>query len=116
MSSDRLVFKLTRWVDRDFFNELLKIADYIGYYRGEGSYFRLNIRKAIQNSYTLEDIVNLLREAGVEVSNTLIDSIREEYRRYTCVTIKWDIGTSEVVVHVPWSSLCLLYTSPSPRD
>ncbi len=105
MSKRELVFKLRKWVDEKTFQEILRVADYIGYFRGEGSYFKINLRKALLNSYSLEDILNLLDEVGVEVDNVFIESLRSVYEESTSLSIDWDSGSGETIVHVPWSSL-----------
>ena len=97
----RIVVK--KWLDDHLFKEIIKIADYLGYYRGEGSVFKINIGKAIANGYTVEDIVNLLEEAGVEVSQEDLELIRESYRDKTLIRIKWDDSRGEVITHIPWS-------------
>ncbi len=92
-----------KWLDEQLFREIMKVADYLGYFRGEGSVFKINVDKAVANGYTLEDIVNLFREAGVELTDEQLESIRGCYRDRTLIRIRWDDSQGLVVAHIPWS-------------
>lgn len=94
---------IRRWLDDHLFREFMKIADYLGYYRGEGSIFKVNVEKAIANGYTIEDIINLLEEVGAEITHEDLELIRKSYRDKTLVRIKWDDIRGYVTAHIPWN-------------
>ncbi len=94
------MFKARRWLDEEEFKELLKIADYREYIRGEGAVFVFNIEKAVRNNYDYTDIVNIIQELGLELESGSLDELREMFSEYT-VSISWDYNTGYVIIDVP---------------
>ncbi len=95
-------FRIKRWLTPEEFREVIKIADYKGYERGAGSLFEFNIEKALRNKYSLEDVVNLLKELAINIDDSLIDELRKLYNKLA-VRVKWDYSTGWVIVSIPRS-------------
>ncbi len=100
---NKLVISVKKWLSSEEFRELLRIADYMGRFPNEGSLFKINIKKAIANGYSLEDIINLLREIGIEIPDYLINEVKNQYIDLTSITIEWSIEYKEILVHIPWT-------------
>jgi len=95
-----VVFKTKKWLEDEEFQEILKIADYMGYENGYKK-FMFNISKAIKNGYFLGDVLNLIEDLGLEVEGSLKE-LEKEYS-LASATIKWDSSRSLVLLEMPRS-------------
>ncbi len=93
-------FRVKRWLRPEEFREITRIADYKGYERGAGSLFEFNIEKALKNKYSLEDVVNLLSDLGIDVDESFIDELRKLYGKLA-IRAKWDYSSGWVVINIP---------------
>ncbi|MEM1529516.1 MAG: DEAD/DEAH box helicase [Desulfurococcaceae archaeon] len=75
-----IVFRVKRWLEEEEFQELLKVADYLGYEAGYKK-FKVNIEKALRNGYLVEDVKGLLEEYAAEIEGSMGDVERalEDY-------------------------------------
>ncbi len=96
------ILRARRWLKDYEFKELLKIADYIGYFKNEGSLFKINIRKVVNNRYSYDDVINLINEYGLEFKGDY-DKLREEIEKYFKITITYDNIIGELLVKIPWN-------------
>lgn len=90
--------KTRQWLEEDDFKELLKVSDYIGF-ENEYRVFILNIKKALQNNYTLSDVKSLIEELGLEVEGSWRE-VEDVLRNYSA-TIEWDSTRGIVRVKYP---------------
>ena len=90
--------KTRQWLEEDDFKELLKVSDYIGF-ENEYRVFILNIKKALQNNYTLSDVKSLIEELGLEVEGSWRE-VEDAFRNYSA-TIEWDSTRGIVRVKYP---------------
>ncbi len=90
--------KTRQWLEEDDFKELLKVSDYIGF-ENEYRVFILNIKKALQNNYTLSDVKSLIEELGLEVEGSWRE-VEDVFRNYSA-TIEWDSTRGIVRVKYP---------------
>lgn len=97
-------FTVKKWLSREDFEELLRIADYMSYASGEGSKFRLNISKILREGLTKDDVINILDSVGVELKHGDIDRLEGILRRETNVKIMWDEVKERILVEIPWST------------
>jgi len=93
-----VVIKAKRWLDKDEFREVMKIADYNGYERGSGPVFLFNIEKALKNGYGFEDVLSLAEELGLVVED--VDELKKMYERVS-VRLEWDNRSGYVKLYVP---------------
>ncbi len=98
-----ITFTVRKWLNKEDFMELLKIADFIGRFRGEGSLYKINLYKAVAHGYTLEDIYRLLEYVGVELSIPDKEVLRNTYIDLTKISISWNNIEAEVRIRIPWS-------------
>ncbi len=94
------IFRARRWLSREEFRELLKIADYRGYEKGSGAVFEFNIEKALRNRYSLEDALRLLEETDVEVDESSLEEIKAMYGKLG-IRLKWDYDSGWVIISIP---------------
>lgn len=73
-------FRITRWLDREDFEEILKISDYVGREKGYAE-FVFNPSKAVRNGFDTDSVIDLLREYGVDLSERDLENIRESIER-----------------------------------
>lgn len=97
-------FTVKKWLSREDFEELLRIADYMSYASGEGSKFRLNISKILREGLTKDDVINILDSVGVELKHGDIDRLEGILRRETNVKVMWDEVKERILVEIPWST------------
>ncbi|MEM2578914.1 MAG: DEAD/DEAH box helicase family protein, partial [Desulfurococcaceae archaeon] len=97
-------FTVKKWLSREDFEELLRIADYMSYASGEGSKFRLNISKILREGLTKDDVINILDSVGVELKHGDIDRLEGVLRRETNVKVMWDEVKERILVEIPWST------------
>ncbi|MEM3990166.1 MAG: DEAD/DEAH box helicase [Desulfurococcaceae archaeon] len=97
-------FTVKKWLSREDFEELLRIADYMSYASGEGSKFRLNISKILREGLTKDDVINILDSVGVELKHVDIDRLEGVLRRETNVKVMWDEVKERILVEIPWST------------
>lgn len=81
------VFKIKKWLEDEEFQELLKIADYLGQESGY-KVFRLNVEKALRNRYLPSDILGTLEELGVELGGGIGHDIEKLYEKHSPV-MEW---------------------------
>ncbi len=80
-----MIIKVTRWMDNNEFEEMLKIADYVGR-TGNSALFRLNMAKIRRLGYAPRDVLQTLRDLGVEE----IDEVRKWLEESYTVELKFD--------------------------
>jgi len=95
-----ITIKSRRWLDREEFLEVLKIADYIGSENGR-AVFRFNFEKALKNNYGYEDVVVLIQEYGLDVDEKELVKIREMYDNIG-VVLEWNRFNGFVKLKIPW--------------
>ena len=71
-----VTFTVRGWIDDETFRKLLAIADYVGREPGVGAKFILSATKVRRNRVGLDDILTILEEAGVAITEDLEASIR----------------------------------------
>ncbi|MEM4672665.1 MAG: hypothetical protein QW366_02690, partial [Sulfolobales archaeon] len=76
----RIILKTSRWLDDEEFREMLKISDYIGWSGGVAE-FQFNPLKAVKNGFNEDEVIDLLRELNVEISEREVEILRESMRR-----------------------------------
>lgn len=99
-----LEFTVKKWLSREDFEELLRIADYVSYTSGEGSKFRLNVSKILREGLTKDDVVNILDSIGVELKHGDVDRLESALKRETNVKVMWDEVKERILVEIPWST------------
>ncbi|MCS7128457.1 MAG: DEAD/DEAH box helicase [Sulfolobales archaeon] len=99
-----LEFTVKKWLSREDFEELLRVADYIGYISGEGSKFRLNINKILREGLTKDDVINILDSIEAELEHGDVDRLESILRRETNVKVMWDEVEERILVEIPWST------------
>ncbi len=102
-----IMLRPNRWLDDQEFKELTRISDYIGYEKQSGPVFRLNVRKALLNGYSFDDLVNLFDELGINISPEELGSIREEYGKFS-ISITWNSLRGRIVLDIPWETYRLI--------
>jgi len=109
MMSERilLIIRPNRWLDDQEFRELTRVSDYIGYEKNSGSIFKVNIKKALINGYSFNDLVNLFEELGIELSSEELESIRKEYEKYS-ISISWSSIRGKIILDIPWETYYLI--------
>jgi superfamily II DNA or RNA helicase len=90
--------KTRHWLEEDDFAELLKIADYAGSEEGF-RVFVLNVKKALQNGYTLSDVKRLVEELELEVEGSWSEAERS-FSDYS-INVDWDTTRGVVKVEYP---------------
>ncbi|MCC6034553.1 MAG: DEAD/DEAH box helicase [Desulfurococcaceae archaeon] len=90
--------KTREWLEEEDFKELLKVTDYIGFENGY-KVFILNIKKALQNNYTLSDVKNLIEELGLEVEGSWRE-VENAFKDYS-ITVRWDSTRGLVRIEYP---------------
>ncbi len=95
-----IILRAKRWLEQHEFREILKIADYNGYEKGSGSIFVFNLKKALRNKYTYDDIINLINEYELEIDEASLEELRELFSK-TAVRIKWDNTIGKIKILVP---------------
>ena len=95
-----------RWLDREEFREILKIADYNGYIKGIGSVFTFNIEKALRNNYSYEDVLNLIKNYDLEVDDA--KQIERLYDKLSII-IEWDHRDGYISIYIPRQILSRLF-------
>lgn len=103
-----IILRTRKWLDESEFREILKIADYIGYQKGVGSLFRVNLRKALSNGYTFDDIYNIVVEYDLEVKEGSLDQMRKEVDEATKVRVSIEPVTRDIVIRIPWITWSLV--------
>lgn len=93
-----VLFKVRKWLDDEEFQELIKIADYLGYEAGY-KLFRVNVDKAVKHGYVLEDVKSLLEEYAAEIEGSLED-LEEAFKEYYPF-FEWVSSKGVVRIHVP---------------
>lgn len=68
-------FRINRWLEKDDFQELLKISDYVGRDRGR-TIFIFNPSKAVKNGFDTESIIDLLMSYGAEINEKDLEEIK----------------------------------------
>lgn len=87
-----IVFKVRRWLNRDEFEELLQISDYMG--RSSGySLFKINFDKIRRQNLSYEDIIAFLEDLEVELSDRDKKILYEIIKSTRSVELFWD-GTT----------------------
>ena len=84
-------FLVRRWVDKETFERLLTFSRYVSR-DGEGSYFAFDPVRAKKNGVKASEILELLRNLGVEVDKDLEDEIRQNSAPEVDVEVYWDNG------------------------
>ena len=64
----KITFTVKKWLSDEEFKELLQIADYLGRDPRLGSKFELNIDKIRLHNLSIEEVIEILEEVGVELS------------------------------------------------
>ncbi len=95
-----VLIKAKRWLDKEEFKEILKIADYTGFENGR-AIFTFNFDKALRNGYSYEDIILLIQEYDLEVDEADLEEIRDLFEKIG-VEIRWDRSTGSVKLRIPW--------------
>ena len=85
----KIVFNVRRWLDKDKFSELREIADYLGREENVGSKFQLNIKKIIDNKYSLERVVEILEDVGVHLGDVELRYLSNMLKEKNKVSIEW---------------------------
>lgn len=93
-----VTLRARKWLDDAEFRELLRISDYLGYEEGVRK-FAFNVEKAISNGYRLEDVLNLIRDLGLEMDGS-IEELRAQYSSFA-LRLEWDELRGMVRVFVP---------------
>jgi len=109
MMSERILLMIrpNRWLDNQEFRELTRVSDYIGYEKNSGPLFKLNVKKALINGYSFNDLINLFEELGIELSSEELESIKKEYEKYS-ISISWSSIRGKVVLDIPWETYYLI--------
>jgi len=94
-----IILKAKRWLDKEEFKEVMRIADYNGYSR-DGSIFIFNIDKAVRNGYGYEDVISLIKEYGLEVEDNGLEELKKLYGELSIV-IEWDRGSGYIKARIP---------------
>jgi len=71
---ERDVVKVGRWLDYEEFQELLKVADYVGRRNGY-SLFRISRAKVARSGLTLDDVKSLLRDLEAEYDEEYLEEV-----------------------------------------
>jgi len=95
-----IILRAKRWLEQHEFREILKIADYNGYEKGSGPIFVFNLKKALRNKYTYDDIINLINEYELEMDEASLEKLRELFSK-TAIRIKWDNTIGKIKILVP---------------
>lgn len=95
-----IILRAKRWLEQHEFREILKIADYNGYEKGSGPIFVFNLKKALRNKYTYDDIINLIDEYELEMDEASLEKLRELFSK-TAIRIKWDNTIGKIKILVP---------------
>lgn len=100
-----IILKTKKWLTDSEFKEILRIADYIGYEEGYRK-FTLNVEKAFRNLYTVEDILELIKNYQLDVEGS-IEEIKRELEEFS-VNIEWDSLKGVVKARAPRQMYMLL--------
>lgn len=76
----RIKYRIKGWIDRSLFEELIKFSDYLGREEGE-SKFIINPKKAANNGYTLEEIMEILNQLGDKVTKKSVEVLEEKFSK-----------------------------------
>lgn len=93
-----VIIKTKRWLSDEEFEEILKVADYLGYSEGYKKFY-FNVAKAIKNGYFLSDVKSLIRDLGLEVEGSL-DELEKAYSSLA-VTLEWDATSCAAKLVIP---------------
>ncbi|WFO75772.1 DEAD/DEAH box helicase [Desulfurococcaceae archaeon MEX13E-LK6-19] len=102
-SNDQIILRARRWLDNTEFREILKIADYMGYQKGAGALFKINVKKILSNNYTFEDIINIINEYDLEIKEGNLDYLREIIEEKTKITIDVESTSNDIIMKIPWN-------------
>ena len=89
MSEKTPVFRVKKWLDKEDYEELLKISDYIGRRYGY-SVFRINVNKILRNNLTLQDVKALLENVNAEIDKRDLMYLEAVLKRQRSVELFWD--------------------------
>jgi superfamily II DNA or RNA helicase len=96
----RDVVRVGRWLDDVEFQELLKVADYVGRHNGY-SLFRISRTKVARSGLTLEDVKSLLKDLEAEYDEEYLEELLSGLGRvaelrycpnYVCVKFNFLLG------------------------
>ncbi|RLG88559.1 MAG: ATP-dependent helicase, partial [Thermoprotei archaeon] len=83
----KLTFTVKKWLSDEEFKLLLQIADYLGRDSRLGSKFRLNIDKIRLHNLSIEEVIEILEDVGIELSPREIKEL-EDSMNITKTTVK----------------------------
>ena len=93
-----VLVRASKWLSEEDFQELLKVANYIGRTGGSVS-FEIDVDKAVSNGYTFEDVLNLVNDLQLEVEGS-IEELRREFDKFR-VSVDYDSLSGYVLFRVP---------------
>ena len=80
MSSNDLIVRYRGWMNEEDFRKVVEIADYLGREDDE-LIFRISKHKLINKRLTVDDVLGVLDEVGLEYDDSLKEKLREFFSR-----------------------------------
>ena len=84
-----IYFEVKKWLDREDYEKLLAIADYLGR-TNRGAKFVINFNKIRTSNLEYEDVISILEDVGVILDERLLEKIRECILSKRTVKLVWD--------------------------
>ncbi len=94
-----IYFEIKKWLDKEEYEKLLTIADYLGWSRERGSKFVINFDKIHRNNMDFDEVVSILEELGVFLNKKSLEKIKERILSKRTVKLVWD--RDKVVLQTP---------------
>ncbi len=80
MRDDDLIVRYRGWLSKEDFSKIVKVADYLGKDLGT-LIFRLSKEKIIRNNLTVDEVLSILDEVGIDYSDALVEALNKALSR-----------------------------------
>ncbi|MEO3992738.1 MAG: DEAD/DEAH box helicase family protein [Desulfurococcaceae archaeon TW002] len=80
MSSNDLIVRYRGWMSEDDFRKIVEIAEYLGR-EGDELIFRISKHKLVSRRLTVDDVLGILDEVGLEYDKSFEERLREFFNR-----------------------------------
>lgn len=80
MSSNELIVRYRGWMSEDNFRKIVEIAEYLGR-EGDELIFRISKHKLVSRRLTVDDVLGVLDEVGLEYDKSFEERLREFFSR-----------------------------------
>lgn len=94
-----IYFEVKKWLDKEEYEKLLTIADYLGWSKERGSKFVINFDKIHRNNMNFDEVVSILEELGIFLNKKSLEKIKEHILSKRTVKLVWD--RDKVVLQTP---------------